>query len=130
MLDAHLSWVDTRWLGIKLGIWVGVPMKVPIINGLISIAKSALDQKHSRVGKTAGVPAGADKVELSSQVLDLSKVADAGKIDSAQRAALVTELKAMYERGELKAEPQAIAEVMVEGGLFDDLLHATGKQLG
>ena len=105
-------------------------MKVPSINGLISIAKSALDQKQTRVGQTAGVPAGSDKVELSSQVLDLSKVADAGKINSAQRAQLVTELKAMYERGELEAEPQAIAKVMVEGGLFDDLFRTTGKQPG
>ncbi len=126
-MDAHLRWEDTRWLGIKLGFWVGVPMKVPNVNGLISIAKSALDQKQTRVGKTAGVPAGSDKVELSSQILDISKVADAGKIDSVQRAQLVTELKAMYERGELKAEPEAIAEVMVEGGLFDDLLQTKGK---
>lgn len=105
-------------------------MKVPNVKGLISIAKTALDQKQTHVGKVAGVPAGTDKVELSSQVLDLSKVADAGKIDSVQRAQLVTELKAMYERGELKAKPEAIAEVMVEGGLFDDLFRTKGKQPG
>ncbi len=98
-------------------------MKVPDIQGLYSIARTMLDPKKaqqaaeraSQTGKTA------DQVELSSQSQTVHKLA-ADRTDERSRAAFVAELKAQYDRGELKADSQATATAMVAHGLFDDII--------
>jgi anti-sigma28 factor (negative regulator of flagellin synthesis) len=105
--------------------WKGeFEMKVPDIQGLYSIARTMLDPKKAQLAvERAGKAQQADQVELSSQSQTIHKLA-AERTDSRSRAAQVAELKALHERGELKADTQATAEAMVASGLFDDLIGA------
>ena len=97
-------------------------MKVPDIQGLYSIARSMLDPKKAQqAAERASKAQGADQVELSSQGQTVQQLA-AGRTDARERAAQVAELKAEFDRGELKADSQATAEAMVAHGLFDDIL--------
>jgi anti-sigma28 factor (negative regulator of flagellin synthesis) len=97
-------------------------MKVPDIKGLYSIARTMLDPKKAQVAaEHANQTRQADQVELSSQGQVVHKLA-AERTDARSRAAQVAELKAQFDRGELRADTQATAEAMVAHGLFDDLI--------
>ena len=97
-------------------------MKIPDIQGLYSIARTMLDPKKAQlVAERAGKTQQSDQVELSNQGQVVHKLA-AERTDARSRTAQVAELKAMHERGELKADTKATAEAMVAHGLFDDLI--------
>jgi flagellar biosynthesis anti-sigma factor FlgM len=99
-------------------------MKVPDIKGLVSIARGVLDPRKAQPAVRTDAQAGADKVELSSQGQAVQKLA-AERTDSKVRSAFVAELKAQFDRGELKTDSRKTAEAMVTDGLFDDLI--TGR---
>jgi len=100
-------------------------MKIPDVKGLVSIARGVLDPKKGQPAeKAAGAGAQADRVELSSESQAVARIT-AERMDQKARSAQVAELKAALERGELKPDHKAVAEALVEEGLFDDLL--TGK---
>lgn len=97
-------------------------MKVPDIKGLVSIARGVLDPRKAQPAARSEAQAGADKVELSSQGQVVQKLA-AERTDSKERSAFVAELKAQFDRGELKTDSHKTAEAMVTEGLFDDLVN-------
>jgi flagellar biosynthesis anti-sigma factor FlgM len=99
-------------------------MKVPDIKGMFSIARGVLDPKKGQPAARTDAPAGADKVELSSQGQAVQKLA-AERTDSKVRAAFVAELRAQFVQGELKSDSQKTAAAMVDAGMFDDLI--TGR---
>jgi len=97
-------------------------MKILDIRGLVSIARGALDPHRRQAEAQRKLSqAGADRVELSSQGQVVSRLA-AERTDERARAALVAELKAQHERGELKSDSRVTAEAMARSGLFDDLM--------
>lgn len=99
-------------------------MKVPDIKGMFSIARGALDPKKGQPAARADAPAGADKVELSSQGQAVQKLA-AERSDTKVRAAFVAELRAQFLKDELKSDSQKTAAAMMDSGMFDDLI--TGR---
>jgi anti-sigma28 factor (negative regulator of flagellin synthesis) len=99
-------------------------MRVPDIKGMFSIARGVLDPKKGQPAARTDAPAGADKVELSSQGQAVQKLA-AERADTKARAAFVAELQAQFKTGELKADSEKTAAAMVGSGLFDDLI--TGR---
>lgn len=99
-------------------------MKIPDIKGMFSIARSALDPKKGQPVARTDAPAGADKVELSSQGQAVQKLA-AERTDAKVRAAFVAELQAQFKKGELKTDSQKTAAAMLDSGMFDDLI--TGR---
>lgn len=96
-------------------------MKIPDIKGLVSIARGVIDtRKGQPIAQQRGLSAGTDKVELSSQGQVVHRLA-AERTDDRARASFVAELKAQYEKGELRTDSQATAKAMVADGMFDDL---------
>lgn len=96
-------------------------MKVPNINGIVSIARGQLEPRGAQQIDKTGQPASSDKVELSTEGQAVQRLA-AERSDSGQRAELVAQLKADYEAGRLSSDTQATAEAMVAEGLFDDII--------
>lgn len=96
-------------------------MKVPNINGIVSIARGQVETRGpQQAGKALPASAG-DKVELSSQGQTVQRLA-AERSVALEREALVAQLKADYAAGTLSADSQATAEAMVAEGLFDDII--------
>jgi flagellar biosynthesis anti-sigma factor FlgM len=96
-------------------------MKVPNINGVVSIARTAMDPKTQTAKDKAGSGVSTDQVELSSQSQTVQRLA-AERSSEQARTDEVAALKAAYEAGELKADPQQTAQAMVAEGLFDDII--------
>jgi anti-sigma28 factor (negative regulator of flagellin synthesis) len=99
-------------------------MKIPDVKGLFSIARGALDARKAQPSARTDAPAGADKVELSSQGQAVQKLT-AERADAKERTAFVAGLQAQFAQGELKPDSQKTAAAMVDSGMFDDLI--TGR---
>lgn len=99
-------------------------MKIPNINGIVSIARGQLEQRNPQQAERSSTAQSADKVELSSASQTVQRLASELNTP-VQRQALVEQLKADYAAGRLSIDSQATAEAMVAEGLFDDII--TGK---
>ena len=96
-------------------------MKIPDINGIVSIARLGADPKVAPAKDKAAQPGAADRVELSDQSQTIQRLA-AERTDEQSRADQVAALKAAYDAGQLKADAQQTAQAMVAEGLFDDII--------
>ena len=97
-------------------------MKIPDINGIVSIGRTPLDPKAQQVRDKAVAPDAADRVELSTQSQDVQRLAAQRTSSEQARADEVAALKAAYDAGQLKADTQQTAQAMVAEGLFDDII--------
>lgn len=96
-------------------------MKVPNINGIVSIARGQLEPRSGQPADKLGSPVAGDRVELSAESQNVLRLA-AERSAGSQREEQIAQLKADYEAGQLTVETEAIAAAMVAEGLFDDII--------
>lgn len=98
-------------------------MRIPGIERLFSIVNAKFRKADESARPSAPRPAPPDKVEISGEGMR-ALAAKIATSTPAERAQKVAELKAAYERGELKTDENAIARELEKHGYFDDVTGA------
>jgi len=96
-------------------------MKIPDINTILSLARLQLKEGKGPAQALPREKKAGDTVEIS----DRGQVAfDHALRESVarERSARISELKALYARGEITVDEKALAEKMIAEGVFDDIL--------
>lgn len=98
-------------------------MKIPDINAILSLARLHLKEGKGAVELERKARKAGDTVEIS----DRGQVAFDHALRESfakERSARITELKALYEQGEITVDERALAERMIAEGVFDDLIES------
>lgn len=98
-------------------------MRIPGIERLFSIVNAKFRKADDFARPAAARKTSPDKVEISGEGMR-ALAAKLATSSPAERASKVAELKAAYERGELKADESAIAREIERHGHFDDITGA------